>query len=59
VKNTFVGFFADVSNLSSDQPHRIELELPRLRPGQFQGVFLDNIEPEYTDRVLPPTSPPA
>jgi hypothetical protein len=50
-KSTFTGFYADVSNLSADIPHQIEVRLPALRPGQFQGVFLDNIEPLYTDQL--------
>jgi hypothetical protein len=48
---TFVGFYADVSRLEADREHTLELDLPRLRPGQLQGVFFDNIEPEYTDRI--------
>jgi hypothetical protein len=47
----FVGFYADVSLLSADREHRIELELPRLKPGQFQGVFFENVEPEYTTAI--------
>ena len=50
-KSTFVGFYADLSRLSPDEPHRIELELPALSPGQFQGLFLDNVETEYTART--------
>ena len=49
----FVGFYADVSLLSADREHRIELELPRLKPGQFQGVFFENVEPEYTLLTAP------
>ncbi|HEY3383630.1 MAG TPA: hypothetical protein VGK32_17845 [Vicinamibacterales bacterium] len=51
---TFVGFYADLSLLSADVEHTLELELPALRPGQLQGVFLENIEPEYT-RLCRPT----
>jgi len=29
------------------------VELPNLRPGQFQGVFFENIEPEYTEKIAP------
>ena len=46
---SFVGFYADVSNLAPDKEHQLELELPRLAPGQFQGVFFDNVETEFTD----------
>src|SRR3989442_1693300 len=51
VPQTFVGFYADVSGLGADQPHRIELQLPSLKPGQFQGGFFENVEPEYTDKI--------
>ena len=48
---TFVGFYADVSLLSPDREYRVELELPPLRPGQFQGLFFENVETEYTDVI--------
>jgi len=48
---SFVGFYADVSHLTADQDHRLELVLPTLAPGQFQGVFFDNVEDEFTDAL--------
>ncbi len=48
---TFVGFYADLSLVSADREHTLELELPRLRPGQLQGVFFENVETEYTDVI--------
>ena len=51
VPSTFVGFYADVSSLAPDSEHRLELELPPLKPGQFRGVFLQNVEPEYTETL--------
>ena len=50
-KRTFVGFYADVSGLAPGRRHTVELSLPELRPGQFQGLFFDNIEPEHTGRL--------
>ncbi|RPJ71208.1 MAG: hypothetical protein EHM24_13115 [Acidobacteria bacterium] len=50
-RRTFVGFYADLSLLSADREHSIELDLPTLRPGQLQGVFFENIEPAYTGVV--------
>ena len=47
-RNTFVGWYADVSSLKPDVPHMFEVELPGLTPGQFQGLFLDNVEAERT-----------
>ena len=55
VPRTFVGFYADLSLLDPDRSYRFELELPRgLRPGQFRGMFFENVETEYTARVLRP-----
>jgi hypothetical protein len=48
---SFVGFYADVSNLAPDKEHQLELALPKLAPGQFQGVFFDNVENEFTDAL--------
>ena len=49
--STFVGFYADLSLVAAESEHVLELDLPALRPGQLQGVFFDNIETEYTDRI--------
>jgi hypothetical protein len=48
-RNTFVGWYADISSLAPDAPHAFEVELPKLAPGQFLGLFLDTVETEYTD----------
>ena len=45
---TFVGFYADLSMLDADRAYRFELELPKLAPGQLQGVFFENVETEYS-----------
>ncbi|HSL23946.1 MAG TPA: hypothetical protein VK886_20600 [Vicinamibacterales bacterium] len=55
VPRTFVGFYADVSSLAPDREHTLELHLPPLKPGQFQGVFFENVEPEYTTAISPST----
>jgi hypothetical protein len=51
VPQTFVGFYADLSLLDADRPNRFELELPRLEPGRFRGLFFENVEPEYTNSI--------
>jgi hypothetical protein len=51
---TFVGFYADLSTLDADRPYTFELELPKLAPGQLQGVFFENVETEYSDRIAVP-----
>ena len=53
VKNTFVGWYADLSSLKPDVSHSFEIELPPLAPGQFQGLFLDTIETEFTKEIVP------
>lgn len=47
-EQTFLGFYVDVSRLVRDVPHEIEVTVPGLAPGQFQGLYFDNVEPEYT-----------
>lgn len=50
--NTFVGFYADVSALKPGKHYKLEVSLPEgLKPGQFQGIFFENVETEFTDRV--------
>jgi hypothetical protein len=49
---TFSGFYADLTKLQPDTPHKIEVELPAgLQPGQFQGLFLENVETEFTSEL--------
>lgn len=51
-RRNFTGFYADVSKLTADAGHTLELQLPTgLKPGQFQGVFFENVETEYTGPV--------
>ena len=45
VPRDFVGFWADISALSPDQSHVLEVLVPTLKRGQLQGVFLENVEP--------------
>ncbi len=45
---TFLGFYADVSTLAPDVEHDVELRLPALPEGRFQGLFFENVEPERT-----------
>jgi hypothetical protein len=47
----FVGFYVDLSKLSAMQ-HSYELTLPSLKKGQYQGLFFENIENEFT-QVMP------
>jgi len=51
--NTFVGFYTDISGLEPDKAYKIELTLSKLKPGQFQGMFFENVETEYTMDTYP------
>ncbi len=50
-KRTFLGSYADVSYLDAGREHVIEVVVPRLGPGRFQGLFFENVEPEYTSEI--------
>jgi hypothetical protein len=47
----FVGWYADLSKLAVDTPHTIQLAVPPTERSHFQGLFFDNIEPEYTEQL--------
>ena len=49
----FVGFYADVSKVTPDVRHTIELRIPQLAPGQLQGIFFDNVTPQLTESLAP------
>ena len=53
-ERTFLGHYADLSRLRPDSPCDIEIGLPPLEPGRFQGAFFENVEPEYTGRIQAP-----
>jgi hypothetical protein len=50
-RQTFTGWYVDVSGLEPDRQHSFELQLPELAPGQFQGLFLENVEAEFTPKL--------
>jgi hypothetical protein len=52
-KNTFVGWRADLTALEPDRAHAFEVDLPRLEPGRFLGLFLDTVEAEMTKELAP------
>jgi hypothetical protein len=48
-EQTFTGFYADVSHLKPGKQYKVEVTLPeKLQPGQFQGLFFENVEAELT-----------
>jgi len=51
-ERTFTGLYADLSHLAPDTSHHIEVTLPEgLKPGQFQGLFFENVEAEWTTAI--------
>ncbi|KPJ69672.1 hypothetical protein AMJ44_02905 [candidate division WOR-1 bacterium DG_54_3] len=52
VERTYIGSYADISSLKPDTQYQIEVTLPELRQGQFQGLFFENIEAQYTQEIV-------
>ncbi|MHB1035135.1 MAG: hypothetical protein ACYC35_12620 [Pirellulales bacterium] len=53
-ERTFTGFYADVSHVKPDTRYEVEVALPEgLQPGQFQGLFFENAEAEFTTEIAP------
>jgi hypothetical protein len=50
-RNTFVGWYADLTALTPEVKHTITVELPTLKPGQFQGLFFENVEAAFTSEI--------
>lgn len=53
----FVGFYADLSDIAPDVRHTIELRIPSNSKAQFQGIFFDNVLPQFTQRLEPANIP--
>jgi hypothetical protein len=51
-ERTFLGHYADISHLEPDKDYEVEIVVPSLAPGRFLGLFLENVETEYTDNIL-------
>ena len=53
-ERTFTGFYADLSSLAPDTSYEAEVTLPdTLQPGQFQGLFFENVAAEFTSALAP------
>jgi len=48
---SFVGFYADLSQIQPDVRHTIELRVKESMPGQLQGIFFDNVTPQLTELI--------
>ena len=52
VEMTNLGVFADITSLKPGVSHQLTIKLPAgLKPGQFQGIFIDHIEDEITTEL--------
>lgn len=51
-KRNFLGSYIDLSSLEPGHEHVVEIKLPPLSAGRFQGLFFENIEPEYTRAIV-------
>ncbi len=52
VTRTSMGMYVDISNLQPEREYRVKVALPKgLRPGQFQGLFFEHVENEFTKEL--------
>ena len=54
---SLVGFYSDVSSLAADVPHSVVLKIPSQNASQFQGMFFDNVEPQFTESIAVQRAP--
>jgi hypothetical protein len=52
VARCFVGYYADLSSIAPDVRHTIELHVQGLALRQLQGVFFDNVLPQFTESLV-------
>jgi len=48
---SFVGWYADFSQVDPNKTHTVRLNLPKMEPGHFKGLFFDNVESEFTEQL--------
>ncbi len=53
-KRTYLGCYVDISGLKPDVVHDVEVAVPPMSAGLFRGLFIENVEPECTKRILAP-----
>jgi hypothetical protein len=51
-KTNFLGWYVDVSALEPDKEHILEVAVPPMAAGRFQGLFFENVEPEFTQAIV-------
>lgn len=50
-RRNFLGYYVEVTSLAPDVDHALEVRVPQLAPGRFQGLFFENVEAEYTRAI--------
>jgi hypothetical protein len=55
-ERTYLGSYADLTWIRPDTAYEIEVAVPPVAPGRFLGLFFENVETEYTQRILAPPS---
>jgi hypothetical protein len=50
---SFVGFYADLSTIAPEQEHKVSLSLQVDARTKLQGVYFDNVEPQFTEEITP------
>lgn len=51
-QGSFVGFYADLSQLQADVEHHLSLHIPPNATDGFQGVYFDNVEPMLSTDIF-------
>jgi hypothetical protein len=52
VSRTHQGMYTDISSLKPDKEYSIKVKVPKgLEPGQFQGLFIEHVEDEYSHKL--------
>jgi len=55
-QRTFIGSYVNISWIRPDTTYEIEISVPPVAPGRFLGLFVENVETEFTQRILAPPS---
>jgi hypothetical protein len=54
IPRSCMGLYAEITNLAPGVKHAIKVTLPDgLAPGQFQGLFFEHVEDEFTTVLAP------
>jgi hypothetical protein len=52
IPRSMQGMYVDVSDLKANTKYTVNVTLPdKLKPGQFQGLFFEHVENEYTQKL--------